>query len=285
MAGSHPDLLLVSKPADRNYIPLEFFIGDRDHRMREGLCHDISLKPFRGGRRVAVIDDADYLNQEGANCLLKTLEEPPPKSVIMLVGTSLQKQLSTIRSRCQIVRFAPLSDAVAAELLVSRGLVEDPREAERLAVLGQGSLSLALELADEDIREFRHVLFQRLSRPDRAWSDFSKTLTSFVEAAGKEAPPRRARMRQVFGFAVEFYRQRMRSLSGVDAVGDDTLRKSILAAEESWPADGETAAEGLSRSLDALLQVNANANQTTLLECWLDDLTEIARLGRLPVSK
>ena len=79
--------------------------------MREGLCHDIALKPFRGGRKIAIIDDADYLNQEGANCLLKTLEEPPEKSVIILIGTSQQRQLPTIRSRCQIVRFAPLSTA------------------------------------------------------------------------------------------------------------------------------------------------------------------------------
>jgi hypothetical protein len=107
-ALTHPDVRLVAKPADRSFIPIELFIGDREHRLREGLCHDIALKPFRGGRKVAIIDDADCLNQEGANCLLKTLEEPPPRSVLMLIGTSEQRQLPTIRSRCQIVRFLPL---------------------------------------------------------------------------------------------------------------------------------------------------------------------------------
>jgi DNA polymerase-3 subunit delta' len=60
-AGTHPDLDVVQKPADKSSIPLELLIGDEEHRMREGLCHNISLKPFRGGRKVAIVDDADYL--------------------------------------------------------------------------------------------------------------------------------------------------------------------------------------------------------------------------------
>ena len=78
LAGTHPDLLRIAQPADKSFIPVELFIGSKEKRMQEGLCHDISLKPFMGGRRVAIIDDADYLNEEGANSLLKTLEEPPP---------------------------------------------------------------------------------------------------------------------------------------------------------------------------------------------------------------
>ena len=119
-ARTHPDLLLVSKPADKSFIPLSTFIGDEARRMREGLCHDIALRPFMGGRRVAVIDDADYLNEEGANALLKTLEEPPPSSVLILIGTSADKQLPTIRSRSQIVRFRPLTAEHLEQLLLRR---------------------------------------------------------------------------------------------------------------------------------------------------------------------
>ena len=93
--------------------------------MREGLCYDIALKPYSGRRKVAIIDDADYLNKEGANCLLKTLEEPPPKSLLILIGTSEQRQLPTIRSRCQIVRFQPLPEQDVAELLLATGACED----------------------------------------------------------------------------------------------------------------------------------------------------------------
>ncbi len=106
---THPDMYVLEKPPDRSSIPLAAFVGGDAHRMREGLCHDIALKPFMGGRKVAIIDDADWLNEESANALLKTLEEPPPDSVLILIGTAADKQLATIRSRSQIVRFALLA--------------------------------------------------------------------------------------------------------------------------------------------------------------------------------
>jgi len=85
-AGSHPDIDVVRKPEDRATIPLDLLIGDDEHRMREGLCWQILLRPALGTRKVAVVMDADHLAEEGANCLLKTLEEPPAGSVIILVA-------------------------------------------------------------------------------------------------------------------------------------------------------------------------------------------------------
>ena len=116
-AGSHPDVISVQKEDDENFIPIEAFIGDREHRNQTGLCRDIGLKPFSGRRKFAIIDDADHLNIEGANSLLKTLEEPPLGSVLILITTSELLQLPTIRSRCQIVRFSPLSEQVVREVL------------------------------------------------------------------------------------------------------------------------------------------------------------------------
>jgi DNA polymerase-3 subunit delta' len=278
-ALTHPDLEVVAKPKDKSFIPIEFFIGDREHRMREGLCHNIGLKPFRGGRKIAVIDDADFLNQEGANCLLKTLEEPPPKSVIILIGTSEQKQLPTIRSRCQVVRFRPLPERMVTDLLVSQKLVEDPRMAERLAALSGGSVERALELADEAIEEFRETLLREISQPHFNSVEFSKTLGQFVEDAGKEAPPKRARMNQLIAFAAEFYRQLMRALSGLPIEGDETLERAVRAAYKTWPGDAEAAAACLERCLDAMNHVQANAQPTNLIDCWLDELATISRTG------
>src|SRR5207244_12270207 len=123
---NHPDVEVIAKPADKAFIPLELLIGDAEHRMRAGLCYSIALKPYSGRRKVAIIDDADYLNKEGANCLLKTLEEPPQNTVLILIGTSEQRQLPTIRSRCQIVRFQPLAESDVAELLIEMALRSDP---------------------------------------------------------------------------------------------------------------------------------------------------------------
>ncbi|MCH5375334.1 MAG: DNA polymerase III subunit [Planctomycetes bacterium] len=276
-ALTHPDLEVVVKPKDRSFIPIELFIGDREHRMREGLCHRISLKPYRGGRKVAIIDDADHLNQEGANCLLKTLEEPPPRSLVILIGTSEQKQLPTIRSRCQVVRFRPLQEAIVAELLLSQGLIDDPQRAAELASLSGGSLQRALEMDDSTIGEFRQTLLLELCQPDWNAVELSRTMAGFVDEAGKDAPSRRERMNQLIEFSVEFYRQLMRDFSGMPVEGDEILQRAVAAAHRDWPGNAESAAACLDRCLDAQGQVQANANQATLLDCWLDELAMITR--------
>ena len=276
-AGTHPDLDVVGKPDDKSFIPLELLIGEREHRRREGLCHNIGLKPFLGGRKIAMIDDADYLNAEGANALLKTLEEPPPRSVLILIGTTPAKQLPTIRSRCQLIRFQPLSVAIVAELLVSKGFVADPSEAQRLARYSEGSLQRALELADPDLWLFRNTLYQRLSEATLDSTQLAKAVATFVDEAGKEASARRARFRQVIAFAAEFYRQLLHAQCGVSVSEDVELQNHVGKAIERGVGDPESSAARLDRCLDAAAQVDRNANQSTLIECWLDDLAAARR--------
>jgi len=271
-AGTHPDLDVVGKPDDKSFIPLELLVGDREHRRREGLCHNIAMKPFFGGRKIAVIDDADYLNAEGANSLLKTLEEPPPRSVLILIGTSPAKQLPTIRSRCQLIRFQPLSAEIVEQLLLSQGLADDPTQARRLARYSEGSIQRAVELADPELWSFRNALLERLAEPTLPSLELSRTVTAFVEEAGKEAPARRARLRRVVAFAAEFYRQLLRAQNGVSASDDIELQTFVRRSLQSGSSDSERSSFRLDRCLDATAQIDRNANQTTLIECWLDDL-------------
>jgi DNA polymerase-3 subunit delta' len=273
-AQTHPDLLLIRKPDDKNFIPVESFIGDREHRMREGLCHDIAIKAFRGGRKIAIIDDADYLNQEGANCLLKTLEEPPLDSLIILIGTSEQRQLPTIRSRCQIIRFAPLTDSQVATLLAESDLIADPARIPSLAARAEGSLKRAVELSDPELDEARSSLLQHLSQSDIDSVVLAKRINEFVEAAGKDAPPRRARMRQVVLEAIDFYRGLMRRLVGADERGDTLNNPYLAAAAPHWRGRADIASRCLDRCLTALGEIDANANLATLIGCWIDDLTQ-----------
>lgn len=280
LAGTHPDLELISKPADKSVIPVERFIGPPERRMQEGLCHNISLKPFMGGRRIAIINDADYLAAEGANALLKTLEEPPPKSVLILIGTTADKQLPTIRSRCQIVRFQPLAPDVIAQLLAQQGRA-DQAEALRLARFSEGSLERAAELADPVLWEFRARLLEALSQAPLDAVRIAPAVTVFVEEAGREAPPRRARMRLLIGFALEFYRQVLRAISGVPPAEHDELNAAAQAVADRGNVDADAADAAVLRCLEALEHIDRNANQASLLECWLDDLSQITS-GRAP---
>jgi DNA polymerase III subunit delta' len=272
-AGTHPDLFRLGLPEGKSSIPVKLLIGEDETRMREGLCYDISLKPFMGRRKIAVIEDADYLNTPAvANCLLKTLEEPPPRSVIILIGTSEGKQLPTIRSRSQIVRFQPLDQTTVERLLVEKQLVSEADEAKRLAAYSDGSVSRALELADPELWRFREEMFAHLARNPPASVRLGMVLVPFVDAAGKEAPLRRARARLLIGFAVDFYRRLLNRQSSESDAADAEMERHVAAAIKAGQTDPEEAAARIERSLDALGHIERNAHVTMLLEAWLDDL-------------
>lgn len=283
LAGSHPDVEIVARPADKAFIPVEALIGDKEHRMREGLCYNISNKPFSGRRKIAIIDDADYLNKEGANCLLKTLEEPPPKSILILIGTSEQRQLPTIRSRCQVVRFAPLADDDVAAILVEQGLCADPAAAELAARQGHGSVARAVLWCDERLIEFRAALLEVLSQREPSLAEASKLVGSFVDEAGKESALKRGRLRLVFSLAEEFYRQVLVAAAAGTSSGDAQLDDPAARTLRWLPGD-EAAAACLDLCLDAYAHLDSNANQATLIDWWLDELASAARTGRVVVG-
>src|SRR3954462_12929707 len=147
-AGNHPDLELLNLPPDKSTLPIELFIGAREHRNQEGLCHRIGLRPFFGRRKVAIIDDADYFGIPSANCLLKTLEEPPPSALLILIGTSPSRQLPTIRSRSQVIRVGGLATEMVANILIESGMIANRQLAMRAAELSEGSVERAVQLAD-----------------------------------------------------------------------------------------------------------------------------------------
>ena len=128
MAGNWPDFMEIGVPSGKTEIPIASILGEPDRRGREGLCFELSMAPQASERRVALINDAHRMNQEGANALLKTLEEPPAQALILLVCDNPDSLLPTIRSRCQVIRFFPLTEADVSEILLTEELVETPEE-------------------------------------------------------------------------------------------------------------------------------------------------------------
>ena len=162
-----------------------------------------------GHRRVAIIDDADYLRQESANCLLKTLEEPPPGAVLILIGTSRGRQLPTILSRTQVVRFSPLSEEEVTQLLRQQQIA--PEEAALLAASSEGSLALASQYAQGQLAELRERLLPQLV-PDRFCSvRLADELGQFINEAGKEAQFRRQRLRAILHLVTGYFRGQLRA--------------------------------------------------------------------------
>jgi DNA polymerase-3 subunit delta' len=263
MAGTHPDLLQVGKPEDRQELPI---------RVIRDLCLDLGLKPMSGRRKVAIVDDADDLNDEAANAFLKTLEEPPSGSVLILVGTSAEGQLDTILSRCRVVRFDPLPESELAELLIEQKIVENPNEANRLAKLAEGSVARARGLADPALTEFRRALFQDITA-DRGFdpSALARRVEAFVGTAGKEASAKRIRARLVFGELLRLFRASARIEAGLSApsTDPDDVRAARALAERLEPEAILALAE---RCLEAEYHVRRNLYMPLILDDLMHDL-------------
>jgi DNA polymerase-3 subunit delta' len=108
----------------------------------------LRLTPADGGWRVVIVDAADDLNANAANALLKVLEEPPPRALLLLVSHAPARLLPTIRSRCCHLAFSPLPEAAVAELLTRYGPALSEEDTLALARLADGSIGRALELAE-----------------------------------------------------------------------------------------------------------------------------------------
>src|SRR5207253_1902545 len=120
-----------------------------------------------------------------------------------------EKQLATIISRCQLIRFAPLPQDLVAQLLKKQG-VADAKLVERLARMSGGSPGQALALADPALWDFRRQLIAGLTRPRPDSVALAKSWTHFIEEAGKEAALQRRRAAQVLRLLIEFLNDAVR---------------------------------------------------------------------------
>jgi DNA polymerase-3 subunit delta' len=158
----HPDLVLVEgwrlTKTGRPRPEPEIRVG----QVRD-LVAEVPGTPFEARRRVFVVDDAHGMNESSQNALLKSLEEPPPRSHLLLVTDRPQALRQTIRSRCQVLRFGPLSRRAVTEFLTERHGI--PAEEARLrAALAAGSVGLALAFESEGYRATRERVLALLER-------------------------------------------------------------------------------------------------------------------------
>ncbi len=205
-AASHADLLTVERTLnDRGKLRSEIVVDD----VRR-VADFLRLTPAEGGWRVVVIDGAEDLNRNAANALLKVLEEPPPRAILLLACSAAGRLMPTIRSRCRRLNLVPLAEGTVETLLRRYRPDLEPDAATRLAALSEGSIGRALHLAagggvtyaglvDDVLANIprltvarAHAVADSLSRDENAFSTFMELLATGIASAVRDAARGRA---------------------------------------------------------------------------------------------
>lgn len=267
-AGTHPDVTVASRPEDRVEFPIE--------TVRTDVIRPLGMKPTLGRYRIVIVDDADSFNEYSANALLKTLEEPPPRSLLILISTSPELMLPTILSRCQQIWFRPLSTDVVARILMEQGAVKDEAQARYCAEIAEGSVAEALLLASRKIAKLREALLRALSRPRVEATALLRLAEEVLEVAGTEAAARRETVRVFCRLTVGLLRMALRIAVGageIPTVGEQEAEAVRMLAESLGP---ERLMRMIDRTLAAAQHNDRKAHVGYLLDAWACALADIA---------
>ena len=157
-SGNHPDIIRIK--------PSGAFIKIDQIR---GFCDTLAMKPYEARVRVVIISDAHAMNPSASNALLKMLEEPPDSSILILTACQISDLLPTIISRCQHIRFNPVSvKSIETRLIENQGLAPD--KASIIAAMANGSISRAFAMNNSSWINRRNWLINAVGpyQPDQS---------------------------------------------------------------------------------------------------------------------
>jgi DNA polymerase III subunit delta' len=265
----HPDVMVLG-PDEGTSIKIE--------QVRE-VVGQTAYRPFEGRSRVVVIDDADLLGVDAQNALLKTLEEPPSRNVFILVTARPATLLDTIRSRCCLLRFAPLSSREIADVLMAQHGF-DEHAARATAALAGGSFSRALASGGSELAEARAVAAGVLIEASRAHDPRMRLAlgAALLEGAAKKSKGKQKETkaagpdRGVLAIRLRAMHSLLRDLAVLSDRASDAalvnpdLRTDLEPIIGDW--DRERIARGFSSVGRALAAVERNASSKIVVD-WL----------------
>ncbi len=261
---AHPDLIIMQKPEDTLEMPIESI---------RNLASQLALKPIRCPRRIAILDQADLMNESSANAFLKTLEEPPAHSILILIGGSSREQhLATILSRCQIISFSPLNKADIKNYLRQNGEIQIDR-IEKILELSGGSIGRAVQLSSDPFWKFREELLHLLATYPVPGLQLGKYWLQFVQSAGSEG----SKQRECAHVTIQIYIDLLRSavLLAVNGAQEKAVANSVEASkikEISMRYTPDQLLEWMDQALRADFQIDAMVTLALLIESLADSL-------------
>jgi len=277
-AGTHPDYRVLHR-GYRKFHPearvqrqkgLELTID----LVRHFVLEQINKRASRGGAKVFVIGEAERLNPEAQNAMLKTLEEPPYDTFLILIARSAERLLSTIRSRCQPVAFGPLPSAFVAGRLAERQVAA--ADATYLAELSEGSLGQALRYASLGLAARRGEVVALLEGAGRDPLAAAKQIKEMAEGLGKaerddeegevgevDTDAARTALKTVLAMTSCLLRDALRVASGAEPVA---YRRDAAVGKLAARLGRRGAMRGIRAISTAESQIDMNANVPLVLD-------------------
>jgi len=249
--GVHPDVVVLA-PGDSGSIKIEPV---------RAVIDQANFRPFEARRRVVIIDEADALVEPAQHALLKTLEEPPPASIFLLVSSLPDALLTTVRSRCPRLRFGPLAPGEVAEVLVrDHGYAE--AAARAAAADADGSVGRALSAESADLVEARETATRVLQHAARA-ADPVARVNSAQDLSPKKGSPmnERDQLAACLRIMASVLRDLGLIASRADAsvLANTDMRAELDVLARSYDADRSVRAYTAVDEALAALERNANA--------------------------
>ncbi|MBI2194505.1 MAG: DNA polymerase III subunit delta' [Planctomycetes bacterium] len=236
---------------------------------------EIHLRPMEGRNKVFILADCDRMSEEAANCLLKTLEEPPGESFLFLLSETPEALPETIRSRCQEVRICARPAHEIAELLVTEAGMQEG-EARFLARLAEGSLGRARRMKEGGILELKAWLLEGLKGLDgRRELQFAAELHGRIRSAADGLEAQREELRRYLELLNTFWRDRLYASLGLPedyGFHRDEAARALYAALPMSPAQALAAVE---LSFQAEEWLRHNANLALVVENYVVELRRI----------
>jgi DNA polymerase-3 subunit delta' len=255
--GVHADVLLI-EPGETGSIKVD--------QVREAIDR-AAYRPFEGRRRVVIIDSADEILVEAQNALLKTLEEPPPASVFVLVTSRPDVLLPTVRSRCQRLRFGRLAPGEVAQVLMQAHEYSDT-DAHAAAALSDGSVGRALEGGTDSFVDAREAAAQLLETAGRSEDPRRRLEGAKALTGGGRGSTDRDELARRLRAASSLLRDLGVLLSGGDdrALANSDLRPLLERLRPSF--DGERALRAFAAVDRALSALDRNASPKIVAD-WI----------------
>ncbi|MEW6145028.1 MAG: DNA polymerase III subunit delta' [Thermodesulfobacteriota bacterium] len=250
--GIHPDVILIEFAGVKN-IKVE--------QVRDEIEERLYLRPFEGRYKVVIVDEAERMNQSAQNAFLKTLEEPPPGSVIILVSSRPGSLLPTLRSRCQTIEFNALPEDLVAGVLKERSNMSS-EQALLTSKLSGGSIGKALGF-DSDLMEWRKELITRLGNIRKNSASDISSLSEHISSGSSQEEADGLELG--FTFILLWLRDLALARIGSDCLTNTDFGESIKSMSGKW--DVEHLLE-MERSVETAWYdiVRANANAKLVLD-------------------